>query len=116
MSEEQRPASLGEASETGESTDARRQGELLSKISTEMVRTQKEYFGKGPVKAKSYMLDDFLIIVMRGGVTVAEKTMLEADRENLVRSFRQAFENEMAERLTGMIEDLTGRNVVRFYT
>ncbi len=89
-------------------------GDLLARISTEMVRTQKQFFGKGPTKAKSYMLDDFLIIVMRGGVTVAEKTMLEADRERLVREFRQEFENEMGGRLIGMIQDLTGRKVVSY--
>jgi uncharacterized protein YbcI len=87
---------------------------LLLQISNAMVRAQKEYFGKGPTKAKSYMLDDFLLIVMRGGITVAERTMLESDRENLVREFRQEFENEMAKKLTDMIEELTGRQVVNY--
>jgi uncharacterized protein YbcI len=69
-----------------------------------MVRAQKEYFGKGPTKAKSYMLDDMLIIVMRGGMTTAEKTMLEFGQADQVRAFRQLFENEMTERLTDMVE------------
>jgi uncharacterized protein YbcI len=89
-------------------------GSLLARISTEMVRAQKEYFGKGPVKAKSYFIDDLLLIVMRGGLTTAEKTMLEFDQPDRVRDFRQVFENEMAERLTGMIEDLTGRKVLTY--
>jgi uncharacterized protein YbcI len=49
---------------------------VTAAISTEVVRTLKETFGKGPVKAKSYLLDDFLLVVMRGGMTVAEETML----------------------------------------
>lgn len=114
MSAEQDAQVKGEGRPAAQTADASGQGDLLSKISTEMVRAQKGYFGKGPTKAKSYMLDDFLIIVMRGGLTVAEETMLEAEREDLVRSFRQEFENEMAERLTGMIEDLTGRKVVTY--
>jgi uncharacterized protein YbcI len=89
-------------------------GSLLARISIEMVRAQKEYFGKGPVKAKSYFIDDLLLIVMRGGLTTAEKTMLEFDQPDRVRDFRQVFENEMAERLTGMIEDLTGRKVLTY--
>ena len=87
---------------------------LLLQISNAMVRAQKEYFGKGPTKAKSYMLDDFLIIVMRGGITTAERTMLDSDREHLVRQFRQEFENEMAKKLTDMIEELTGRKVLTY--
>ena len=89
-------------------------GELLSRISNEMVRAQKEFFGKGPTKAKSYVLDDMLIIVMRGGMTTAEKTMLEFGRADQVREFRQLFENEMTERLTEKMEALTGRTIVNY--
>jgi uncharacterized protein YbcI len=85
--------------------------DLLSRLSTEMVRAQKKYFGRGPSETKSYMLDDFLLIVMRGSQTQAERTMIEFGQENLVREFRQQFENEMTSRLVDMVEDLTGRNV-----
>src|SRR4051794_23147848 len=91
-----------------------RGGALLAKLSDEMVRAQKEYFGRGPTQAKSYLLDDFLLIVMRGGLTAAEKTMLDAGQEDQVRSFRQGFENEMTKHLTDMIEELTGRNVIGY--
>ncbi len=87
---------------------------LLARISTEMVRAQKEFFGKGPTRAKSYFLDDMLIIVMQGGMTTAEKTMLEFGEADKVRDFRQVFENRMTERLTGMIEELTGRKVLTY--
>ncbi|HEV2771020.1 MAG TPA: DUF2294 domain-containing protein [Solirubrobacteraceae bacterium] len=91
-----------------------RGGDLLSRISTEMTRAQKRYFGVGPTSTKSYMLDDFLMIVMRGSQTVAEKTMLDFGKEDLVRAFRQSFENEMTAKLTGMIEELTGRKVLGY--
>jgi uncharacterized protein YbcI len=86
----------------------------LSKISTEVVRTLKDSFGKGPLKAKSYMLDDFLIVVMRGGVTVAEQTMLDRGHADLVREFRQTYQNEMCGELVAKIEVLTGRKVVNY--
>jgi hypothetical protein len=38
---------------------------LLSQLSTQMVRAMKQYYGKGPVSAKSYLIDDLLFIVMR---------------------------------------------------
>ena len=87
---------------------------LLARISNEMVRAQKQFFGKGPTQAKSYMLDDFLLIVMRGGLTTAEKTMLEFGQPDQVRQFRQLFENEMTDRLTDMVERLTGRKVATY--
>ena len=87
---------------------------LLTRISTEMVRAQKKFFGKGPTQAKSYFLDDMLIVVMKGGLTTAEKTMLEFGEEDQVREFRQVFENQMCERLSELIADLTGRNVISY--
>src|SRR3954471_11865547 len=87
---------------------------VLAKISTEVVRTLKESFGKGPVKAKSYLLDDFLLVVMRGGATVAEETMLERGHGDMVRQFRQTYQNEMGDSLIAKIEALTGRKVLNY--
>ena len=86
--------------------------DLLASISREMVSTMKEFYGKGPIKAKSYLMDDLLLVVLRGGSTVAEQTMLDAGQGDAVRDFRQRFESEMAARLVGTIEQLTGRKVI----
>src|SRR5690349_25104624 len=83
-------------------------------ISRAMVAEMKEFFGKGPESAKSYLVDDLLFIVMRGGITTAEDTMLEAGQHDLVRQFRLKFEEEMRERLTSMVEQLVGRKVVTY--
>ncbi len=89
-------------------------GELLTRISNEIVRAQKHFFGKGPTSAKSYMLDDLLLVVMRGSMTTAERSMLEFGQQDEVRQFRQVFENEMTERLVGIVEELTGRKVLGY--
>lgn len=87
---------------------------LLSAISREMVKAMKTYFGRGPTKAKSYLMDDLLLIVMRGGFTEAEQTLLAAGEADAVRAFRQHFENVMGERLVGTIEQLTERKVLTY--
>src|SRR3954465_12199371 len=96
------------------STEEDRTQSLTAKISTETVRTLKGPFGKGAVKAKSYLLDDFLLVVMRGGATVAEETMLERGHGDMVRQFRQTYQNEMGDSLIAKIEALTGRKVVNY--
>ena len=40
--------------------------------------------------------------------------MLDFGQQDLVRSFRQTFENEMSQKLTGKIEKLTGRKVLTY--
>ncbi len=87
---------------------------LLSRISSEVVRLQRQHFGKGPQRAKSYMLDDFLMVVMRDSITTAETTMLGFDEHDLVRQFRQTFQNRMTETLVGTIEEMTGRKVLTY--
>ena len=87
---------------------------LLSQISNEMVRAKKKFFGRGPEQAKTYILDDLCIVVMRGGLTQAERTMLELGHPDQVRAFRQIFENESTELLCGLVERLTGRAVVNY--
>ncbi|MDP9135925.1 MAG: DUF2294 domain-containing protein [Actinomycetota bacterium] len=89
-------------------------GRMLAQLSNEMVRVMKRFFGKGPTSAKSYMLDDLLIVVMRGGMTTAEQTMKDFDQEDRVREFRQVFENEMTDHLTARVEEITGRKVVTY--
>lgn len=87
---------------------------MLARLSDEMVGAKKQFFGKGPEQAKSYMVDDLLFVVMRGGLTTAEETMLRFGRQNMVRQFRQLFENEMTEVLTRMVEQTTGRRVINY--
>lgn len=89
-------------------------GSLLSRISNEIVKAQKKYWGKGPVGAKSYMFDDMLFVVMEGGLTTAELSMLDFGQHDLVRQFRQTFENEMTQQMTDIIEQLTQRKVVTY--
>jgi uncharacterized protein YbcI len=100
--------------QSGGPDDPERSTGLLARISMQMVQAMKEYHGKGPISAKSYLIDDLLFVVLREGMTKSEQTMLDAGRENAVRNFRQEFENEMAERLTAMVEQLTGRRVINY--
>ena len=87
---------------------------LLAQISNEMVRAQKAYFGRGPEQARSYILDDFLLIVMRGGLLPVERTMLEGGKHDIVRQYRQDFENEMTATLIDKMQELTGRTILTY--
>lgn len=93
-------------------------GRLLSAISTAIVRLLREHYGRGPIKAKTYALDDILVVVMRGsGFTPLEQTMMDSpdpDRTERVVAMREDFQRMMAERYRATIEQLTGRTVLAF--
>jgi len=90
-------------------------GELLSTISTRIVGLLRDHYGRGPMKAKTYALDDIIVCVMRGsGFTPIEKTMMESGEPNKVVDMREDFQRVMAERYKELIEELTSRKVVAF--
>jgi uncharacterized protein YbcI len=90
-------------------------GQLLAAISTSIVRILREHYGRGPMKAKTYALDDIIVVVMRGsGFTPLEKTIMDSGEPERVIAMREDFQRVMADRYKQMIEDLTGCKVVAF--
>jgi uncharacterized protein YbcI len=90
-------------------------GQLLAAISTSIVRILREHYGRGPMKAKTYALDDIIVVVMRGsGFTPLEKTIMESGQPDRVIAMREDFQRVMAARYKETIEKLTGRKVLAF--
>jgi uncharacterized protein YbcI len=90
-------------------------GQLLAAISTKIVAILRDHYGRGPMKAKTYALDDLIVVVMRGsGFTPLEKTIMDSGEPDRVVAMRHDFQRVMAKRFTDTIEELTGRNVVAF--
>jgi uncharacterized protein YbcI len=89
-------------------------GDTLAAVSNAIAGLMHEYYGRGPESVKTYTFDDYLLVVMRGGLTTVEQTLLAADRSSLVRDVRQAFQHEMADEFMGTVAKLTGRPVVAY--
>jgi uncharacterized protein YbcI len=90
-------------------------GQLLTKISAEFVAMLREYYGRGPMKAKTYALDDIIVVVMRGsGFTALEQTIIDSGEPERVVAMREDFQAVMADRYKQVIEKLTGAKVVAF--
>jgi uncharacterized protein YbcI len=90
-------------------------GHLLAAISTSIVGILREHYGRGPMKAKTYALDDIIVVVMRGsGFTPLEQTIMDSGQPERVVEMREDFQRVMAERYKDTIEELTGRKVLAF--
>jgi uncharacterized protein YbcI len=92
----------------------RRRGDIASEITNGIVRLFSEYYGRGPVKAKTHIFDQHAMTVLEDTLTVAEATLVGAGREEMVRDFRMAFQTEMAEPFKGVVEQATGCSVVTY--
>ena len=89
-------------------------GEMRATISKEMVRLQAEYYGKGPTKAKTYIVDDLVVVVLEESFTRAEKTLAERGEREAIQQIRRRFQQQMAENFTSVVEQATGRKVRTF--
>lgn len=95
-------------------TERAAQGEQLTAISDGMVALLKEFYGRGPTRAKSYYQDDLVVCVLRGGFSRVEQTLLEGGRGAAVIQQRMEFQELMRDRFTGVIAEVTGRPVIGF--
>jgi uncharacterized protein YbcI len=89
-------------------------GDVLTAISDGMVALLKEFYGRGPTRAKSYYQDDLVVCVLRGGFSRVEQTLLSGGRGSAVIQQRMEFQELMRERFETVIERATGRTVIGF--
>jgi uncharacterized protein YbcI len=89
-------------------------GEMRATISNEIVRLQAEYYGKGPTKAKTYILDDLVVVVLEESFTRAEKTLVDRGEREAIQQIRRRFQQQMADNFTSVVEQATGRKVRAF--
>jgi uncharacterized protein YbcI len=81
-----------------------------------MVGLKKQYYGKGPTKAKTYINDNYVFCVLEGGLTTNEVTLLEAGEHDLVRQYRLRFQEAVSQVTTRAIQEVTGRNVIGYHS
>jgi uncharacterized protein YbcI len=89
-------------------------GDVLTAISDGLVALLKEFYGRGPTRAKSYYEDDLVVCLLRGGFSRVEQTLLAGGRGASVIQQRMEFQDVMRERFEAVIEQATGRQVIGF--
>ena len=89
-------------------------GEMLAEISTGLVQLHSRYYGKGPTKAKTHMVDDTVISILKGGFTTVERTLVETGKTESVYQMRRSFQQAMEVEFTEVVEEATGRKVIAY--
>jgi uncharacterized protein YbcI len=88
---------------------------LLDGVSVEMAALHERHYNRSPGTVKTqFMGGDLLACVLGGIYTDVEKTLIEIERDPIVRDNRSAFQNAMEQRFIEVIERLSGRGVVHF--
>jgi uncharacterized protein YbcI len=92
-------------------------GEELAAVTNGIVGLFREYYGRGPTKAKSYLLDDtYVVCVLHDTMTTVEQPLVKAGQGRLVREVRLTFQEALADSFMGVVEKATGRRVVTYHS
>jgi uncharacterized protein YbcI len=94
-----------------------RQGEQLAAVTNGIVKLFREYYGRGPDKAKSYLLDDHIVVcVLENTMTTVEQTLAKTGHPHMVREVRLKFQEAMADEFKGVVEKAMDRRVAAYHS
>ncbi len=91
-------------------------GRLASTISNRVVRVMNEVTGRGPTQARTYLHDDLISVIVRDTLTRGERSLVADGKSAVVIEVRHEFQKTMQSELCAAIEELTGREVIAFFS
>ena len=92
-------------------------GEKLAAVTNGIVKLFSDYYGRGPTKAKSYLLDEhYVVCILEDTMTQVERTLVETGKGDMVRQVRLTFQEAMADEFTRVVSDAMGRTVVGYHS
>lgn len=96
------------------------QGQLQADISEAIIKFEKEYMGRGPLETKTYLIDDLVIVRLKGVLTQAEHQLAKSGDTSRGRELIKQVRIELLERgrplLEAVVESITGRRVQSLHT
>jgi uncharacterized protein YbcI len=94
-----------------------RAGEQLAAVTNGIVKLFRDHYGRGPTKAKSYVLDDRIVVcVLEETMTKVERTLAENGQGHTVREVRLTFQEAMADEFKACVERHLGRTVIAYHS
>jgi uncharacterized protein YbcI len=106
-----------ELSGTMSHTAMKTKGEIESAISEAMVRFEIEYMGRGPKEARSHIIDDLILVRLKGVLTPAEEQLAKcADGVELIKKMRSTLIESARGKLSSVISETSGTKVVDILT
>lgn len=98
----------------------RTRGQLEAQICEAVVRFEKEFMGRGPLETKAYIIDDMVLVRLKGVLTQAELRLADAgDQKNgreLIKRIRIALLEQGRPLLESAVKEIVGVGVRSLHT
>jgi len=94
-----------------------RTGKALAALTNGLVHLLSQSYGRGPTKAKSYLLDDsYVVCVLEDTMTTVERILVERGHGDLVRQVRATFQQATADAFRAVAAEALGRRVIAYHS
>ena len=93
-------------------------GHVEEEVSQAVIRFEKEYMGRGPLEARTHLVEDLVVVRLKNVLTPAELSLTatgERGRE-LIKQMRQQLIETGAKRLCADVEKMVGVEVQSMHT
>lgn len=95
-------------------------GQLEAEISDVFTSFEKEHMGRGPIETRTYIVDDMIIVRLKGVLTKAELSLVKSDRNIRARELIKQVRIELIENgrsiFEEMIKGITRRRIRSLHT
>jgi uncharacterized protein YbcI len=95
-------------------------GELEAEISQAVIRFEKEYMGRGPLETRTHLVEDLVLVRLKGVLTPAEHKLAAAPDtargRDLIKQVRQQLIESGGPLLHAVVKDILGVGVRSMHT
>jgi uncharacterized protein YbcI len=95
-------------------------GQIEAEISEAITKFEKEYMGHGPLETKTYLIDDMIIVRLKGVMSKAEYRLVKIESSAKARELIKQVRIELIENgrpiLESIIKSITKRRIKSLHT
>jgi len=92
-------------------------GQMEARIGEALIQFEKEYMGRGPQETKAFILDDMILVRLKGVLTPAEQQLVKNPQgTDLIKRVRSNLLEQGRDLLTKAIETIAGLTVISLHT
>lgn len=98
---------------------ARTRSDLEMQIGRAVIHFEKEFMGRGPLETKTYLLDELIVIRLKGVLTPAERKLAESQSDRsayLIKQVRNELLTSGRPLLEAVVRDIVGVGVQSIHT
>jgi uncharacterized protein YbcI len=92
-------------------------GEMEAALANAIVQFEKEQLGRGPAETRVFIIEDMILVRLRGVLTPAEAKLAQtSDGHVLIKQVRRELLEASRSLLEGIVQEKTGSRVLSLHT